>query len=119
LIASRLDLPAFKGALPALDSLTIGLKLFSLQVFLDIREELGSHSHRGFEDLVHCVTAIEDEIGEHLSMEDFYNMHNLPYWPLTLKSSTRDLLDRTSIIKQDFVNSMMVEPDLRFVVLFS
>jgi len=119
-------LPAFRQVLPVVDCLTTilaaegeakytsFLELFAIQVFLDVREELGNHCDRGFDDLVHCVTAIQEEAKEHQSLAEYYTMKMKRYWTVEYSSSFSLRIRKSSLLMQyDFFAAMAADDEIK------
>ena len=124
-LAKTLLQTTFRQAMPIVDCLTTILAmegeagytsflgLFAMQVFLDIREELGSHCGRGFDDLVHCVTALQDEAKEHQALAGYYDMKMKRYWSSEYSSSFGVRIRKSSrLIQHDFFAAMVAQDDV-------
>jgi len=123
-LAKALSRSNVRKVMPIVDSLTIVLAmegeakhpsfliLFAMQVFLDIREELGSHCGRGFDDLVHCVTAVQEEAKEHQSLTEYYTMYQKRYWSAEFSSSFNTKINKsTRLIQHDLFAAIASDDD--------
>lgn len=125
-LAKTLLRPTFRQTMPTVDCLTTILAmegeagytsflgLFAMQVFLDIREELGSHCGRGFDDLVHCVTAVQDEAKEHQALAGYYDMKLKRYWSIEYSSSFHVRIGKINrLLQHDFFAAMLAHDDVK------
>lgn len=90
--------------------------LFALQVFLDIRQELGHHTHRGFEDLVYHSKTVSIEIDLQRKLEELYSIQGIPNWPDGYLKSLHTVTSCTTrLISQDVITFVLETPSPRYV----